>query len=105
MSTKKLPRVTMAQALLLLMGANLMGMGFLISLTNYNHDIAKESQKNIIKLLDSQGNLSATQRQKIIGIFENLPVSGLSGNAQSDANLHLLMQINASLTKLTETLR
>ena len=98
--------LTNAQAILLLVAANLMAMGYLISLTNYNHDTAISTQKQLITLVNSQGNLSSAQRQKIIQEFENLPDGGFAGqqlleyhNKLTIQNQHLLEEILGNLTQ------
>lgn len=94
--------LTNAQAILLLVAANLVMVGFLISLTNYNHDIGVATQNEIIQLLNNQGNLSSAQRHAIIEEFEHLPAGGLAGQKllinHSIMTNHLLHEILGNIT-------
>lgn len=91
--------LTNAQAILILVAANLIAMGYLISLTNYNHDIGIATQKEIINLVNDQGNISTIQRQQILNEFENLPQGGLAGQNLAIENNHLLHDILGNITK------
>lgn len=99
MNRKLLPGLTTAQAILILVAANLVSMGYLISLTNYNHDVGVATQKQIIQLVNNQGNFSSAQRQKIIHEFENLPDSGIAGQNLVMENNHLLHDILGNMSK------
>lgn len=93
-----IPYLTNGKAILVLVAANLIAMGYLISLTNYNHDVGVATQKEIISLVDAQGNLSSAQRQKIINEFENVPDGGLAGGTLQQANHQLLLDILGNIT-------
>lgn len=102
MNEKILPRLTVGQAILFMMVANLLSMGYLISLTNYNHDVGVATQKEIIDLVNTQGNLSNSQRAKIITAFENLPDSGIASSASQQENHHLLLEILGNVTHVNK---
>lgn len=97
MNREILPHVTTAQAILVLVAANLIAMGYLTSLTNYNHDIATDTQQKIISLLSAQGNISVSQREKIIQAFESLPPDVATVQNQKEIH-HLLIEILGNVT-------
>lgn len=98
--------LTNAQAILILVAANLIATGYLISLINFIHDTSVASQSELLNLVNNQGNLSSAQRQKIIEEFENLPIGGIAGqklleehNNQTIQNNHLLSEILGNITQ------
>lgn len=88
MNTFTRPRLSSTQAILILVACDLVTMGYIISLTNYNHDIGVKTQQQIIDLVNNQGNLSTSQRQTIINEFE--AISGHGGLATQDGQKAML---------------
>jgi hypothetical protein len=91
-----LPRIV-----IVLLVANLGFAGYLASQLNYNSLLNHLNQANIIKLINQQGNISATQRQSLIEELENVSNGGgFSTHNQQVVNYRLLLNINHTVTEL-----
>lgn len=93
-----LPRIIMVVVI-----ANLIFIGYIASQLNYNSQLNRQNQANIIQLINEQGNITTSQRQSLIEELENVSNSGgFSTHNQQIQNYHLLLNINHTLSQIVK---
>lgn len=98
MDKKILPNLTTAQLILFIVILNSILLGYLASDINFNRQVSKSNQQNILnlvnetsELLEKQGNFSNAQRAILINQFIHIAQHG--GFATKDTQNHMMDMI------------
>ena len=105
MNKKILPHLTTAQLILVIVILDSMLLGYLASDINYNRQVNRQNQQNILslvnetsELVEKQGNFSNAQRAILINQFIHIAQhGGFATNDKQDHIMGLIRNLTAEL--------